>query len=86
MYDMDGDTMKRLVNDPHMRTTDHAGEIAWLRLEGITTGERLRSLAFMTAAELLQGHDETGISLDNWDAPRALVEHLLGHAILENGV
>ncbi len=28
------------------------------------------SLVFAVAAELLQAHDETGISLDDWMAPR----------------
>jgi hypothetical protein len=33
---------------------------------------------------LLQAHDETGISLDDWMAPRLLVERLIGRPIIEN--
>jgi hypothetical protein len=33
---------------------------------------------------LLQAHDETGISLDYWLAPRLLVERLIGGPIIEN--
>lgn len=38
------------------------------------------------AAELLQGHDDTGLSLDHWLAPRMLVEMLIGRSIIENEV
>lgn len=68
------------------RSTDHSGEIAWLRLQAVTAGVRRDELAYLVAAELLQSHDETGSSLDHWDPCRAFVELLLGHEILENYV
>ena len=42
-------------------------------------------LAFETAADLLELHDSTGISLDNWESARGLIEHLLNHSISDNG-
>lgn len=68
------------------RSTDHAGEIAWLRLQAVTAHDRQGELTYLVAAELLQSHDETGSSLDHWEPCRALVELLLGHEILENHV
>ncbi len=41
---------------------------------------------YLVAAELLQGHDETGCSLNQWEPCRALVELLLGHEILKNHI
>lgn len=38
------------------------------------------------AAALLECHDLTGISLDNWRGPREFVEDMIGHRITENGV
>lgn len=80
--------MRRLSGDAvtGYRSTDHSGEIAWLRLEAVTARKRLDELTFLVAAELLQSHDETGCSLDRWDPCRELVELLLGQAILSNGV
>lgn len=79
--------MKRIAGgaETNYRTTDHSGEIAWLRLQGVTEPDRLRALAYLVAADLLQGHDETGLSLDEWEAPRELVELMLGHPVLDNG-
>ena len=68
------------------RSTDHSGEVAWLRLQAVTAQDRQGELAYLVAAELLQSHDETGSSLDHWAPCRALVELLLGHEILENYV
>ena len=80
--------MERLAGDrsTHFRSTDHSGEIAWLRLRAIESGDRRDELIFLVAADLLESHDETGCSLDHWTAPRNLVELLLGEPILENGV
>lgn len=65
----------------------HAAEIRQLRSRA-TSGEPslLMSLAMLAAADLLEAHDETGISLDDWDAPRRLVEYLLQRPISPNGV
>ena len=38
------------------------------------------------AAALLEVHDSTGISLDNWNGPREFVEDLIGTPITENHV
>lgn len=42
-------------------------------------------LALPVAADLLEIHDATGISLDNWPSARTFVERLSGVAITENG-
>lgn len=80
--------MRRLSGDAasSYRSTDHSGEIAWLRLQAVTASSREDELPYLVAAELLQCHDETGCSLDQWEPCRAFVELLLGHAILENYV
>ena len=64
--------------------TDHTDEIAALRSESArlmreTPPEEAQHVdailnaAFETAAALLEVHDATGISLDDWDGPRELV-------------
>ena len=80
--------MRRLSGSAEIgfRSTDHSGEIAWLRLQAVEADDRQDELMYLVAAELLQSHDETGCSLDNWEPCRAFVELLLGHGILENYV
>lgn len=88
--------MATRLNPPqNCRTTDHTEEIERLRRSeavyarfgtNITNTERTIGLAYAVAADLLQAHDDTGISLDNWLYARNLVEHLLEAPILENGV
>ena len=80
--------VRRLRGDAStaFRSTDHSGEIAWLRLQAVTAGVLRDELAFLVAAELLQSHDETGCSLDHWEPCRSFVELMLGRNILENGV
>lgn len=72
---------------------DHSEQIARLRSietvyarlgTDITSTERTIGLAYATAADLLEIHDATGISLDNWTFARNLVEHLLDEPIKEN--
>jgi hypothetical protein len=70
----------------HYRKSDHAEEIARLRERAGLSDERQQALVYAVAAELLQAHDETGISLDDWLAPRLLVELLIGGPIIENEV
>lgn len=82
--------------------TDHTDEIAALRADSMalvrtvdpeqaTDDQALRCAAMMTASDLLEAHDATGISLDTWAGPRALVElclRLLGYpddTFLTNG-
>lgn len=80
-------------------TTDHSQEIVDLRVEAFklneimhldgtcpTEGHIIRSMALSVAADLLELHDRTGISLDNWRSARAMVEFFLHAEILENGV
>lgn len=79
---------RRLPGDAahQFRTTDHREEIIHLRAVARTSSDKLIEVIFETAAELLQSHDETGISLDEWEAPRTMVELLLGEPILRNNV
>lgn len=68
-----------------LASTDHSEEIARLR-ERAKQFEVRDQLVYLVAAELLLAHDETWISLDDWHAPRRLVELLVGDSILENCV
>lgn len=68
------------------RKSDHSDEIAALRDRAGATTDRQEALVLAVAAELLQGHDDTGLSLDHWLAPRMLVEMLIGRSIIENEV
>lgn len=68
----------------HYRRSDHSKEIAQLRRQAGAATESQDALVFAVAAELLQAHDQTGISLDDWLAPRLLVERLIGGPIIEN--
>lgn len=73
--------------------TDHSATIAAMRetqrlmelIPNPTDLEITLRLAVATAADLLELHDTTGISLDHWVAARALVEHLSGTTIEPNG-
>lgn len=82
-----------------MRKTDHNPAILDLRVEAYklnelmrfdgacpTEGHRLREMSLEVAADLLEMHDQGGISLDNWVSARSLVEELIHSRILENGV
>lgn len=44
------------------------------------------AMARRLAADLLEAHDETGISLDGWDNARQFVETMTPGPILESGV
>ena len=67
----------------HYRRSDHSPEIAQLRTQ-VEDGTVLEALTKAVAADLLQAHDETGISLDDWLSARLLVELLIGKPILQN--
>lgn len=43
---------------------------------------RERRITIRLAAELLEAHDDTGISLDAWPTAREFVEHHLGSSVL----
>lgn len=78
----------RLVDDPHYRTTDHNIEITAMREkakeivqkypiggeERAPESEFWKCTILMASAALLECHDATGISLDDWVGPRELVE------------
>lgn len=80
--------MARRLDKPNAwgGSTDHSIEIAALQWMAGISEDLQDSLVYGTAAELLASHDQTGISLDEWLAPRMLVEHLLGKPIIESGV
>ena len=65
--------------------TSHRVEIDALRGLAINVEDDLQSLMLLVASDLLEMHDATGISLDNWPSARGLVEKLIGHSITENG-
>lgn len=48
--------------------------------------EQVLQDAATLAADLLDLHKRTGISLDNWDAARRFVEHHTGEQVVPNGV
>lgn len=66
--------------------TDHSRQIAQLR-EGLGDAHHMSDeyLARYLAADLLEAHDDTGISLDCWVAAREFVERHVGFEIEENG-
>ncbi len=57
--------------------TDHSSQIAQLRSTGTTE--------CLAAAAILEVHDTTGLSLDNWWDVRDWVETLINGSIEENG-
>jgi hypothetical protein len=70
-------------------TTNHAAQIKSLReqrdvLEA--NGATDDCLLYDLAADLLEIHDATGISLDNWRSARLFVEEMIEGEITENGV
>lgn len=79
--------MSRRLDKPNASggTTDHSQEIARLRVRS-RVKEQYDRLVYQVAADLLEMHDSSGCSLDNWPAARALVELLIGDEIVESGV
>lgn len=68
-----------------MIRTNHLREIAFLHfLADRSLGDERISLRL--AAELLEAHDDTGISLDDWPTARRFVEGHLGSPISPNAV
>lgn len=80
-------------------TTNHVEEIDQLRaraaeLRTLRPNPRppqdavvvLEVCALETAAALLEVHDASGISLDDWVGPRQLIDFFIGPRFLENGV
>lgn len=79
--------MSRRLEQPNASggTTDHSQEIARLRSRA-KTKEHYDKLVYELAADLLETHDASGISLDDWTVARALVELLIGDSIIESGI
>lgn len=76
-----------------MTRTDHAGDIEKLREVAAIKVSPMSSKAMLlqqktyaVAADLLEMHDATGVSLDNWESAKDLIELLIGHPITKNGV
>lgn len=75
-----------------MPKTDHSEKIAKLRAGADrartrkTIEAKQAAINLDCAAALLEVHDATGISLDNWPPVRAFVEYLISEPIQENGV
>lgn len=68
--------------------TDHSREIERLRIASPPDTSPWLSdqdVARLLAADLLELHDETGISLDAWISAREFVERTAGILITENG-
>lgn len=65
------------------RRSDHTAEIAQLRTQ-VADGTVLEALTVAVAADLLEAHDQTGVSLDDWLSARLLVELLIGKPIVES--
>lgn len=69
--------------------TDHFIHIDRLRGRAITqreTGDYFEAASAALAADLLEMHDATGISLDGWATARLFVELQIGCSIQENRV
>ena len=56
--------------------TDHSEDIARLRESD--------AVEIQVAADLLELHDWTSLSLDDWHTARTWVESLMGHPLEEN--
>lgn len=67
--------------------TDHSVEVARLRASCPPDTHELTDdqVATLLAADLLEVHDDTGISLDTWITAREFVERRIGRTIAENG-
>lgn len=69
--------------------TDHTEQVAELRARagGSDTAGDLtdEQVDLFLAADLLEAHDDTGISLDAWVSARTFVERHAGITITENG-
>lgn len=66
------------------RSTDHSKEIARLLSVAASETDRDDMISVRLAAELLQAHDDTGVSLADWPTALQFVESHLGHPVLPN--
>lgn len=65
--------------------TPHGKDIHRLRVMAEKMPSKIERLAMELAADLLEAHDATGISLDNWPSARGFVENYIECPIKENG-
>lgn len=79
--------MPRRLDQPNRYggTTDHSDVIEVLRLLG-DIAHGMEGIELRLAADLLEAHDQTGISLDDWPNARRFVEVLSGVDVIPNGV
>lgn len=67
------------------RTTDHSAEIDHaLAHLARSDGDGDEALCRRLAVDLLQAHDETGLSLDDWPTARQFVERFIVVTVLPN--
>jgi hypothetical protein len=81
--------MARKLDKPNASggTTDHSVEIAVLRQLAYEVRFNHNLLIQLNlAADLLESHDQSGISLDNWSWARQYVESYIGVRVIPNGV
>lgn len=67
-----------------MARTDHSSQVTELRRQSYNAVPPQKYIVG-TAADLLEMHDATGISLDNWPNAREMVEYFLSAEITKNG-
>lgn len=79
--------MGRRLDKPNASggTTDHSELVARLRVRS-RQKERYDQIVYELAADLLEMHDSSACSLDNWKPARDLVELLVGEEILESNI
>ncbi len=73
---------KHVIHPVWGPTTDHTQEVALLHERAAQVCDPVEQITIRLAAELLEAHDDTGISLDHWTTARDFVELHLGHAVL----
>lgn len=80
--------MARKLDEPNRYggTTDHSEEIAQLREYARYLDNHFDILCRFLAADLLEAHDQTGISLDDWPYARRFVEQFTESPVLPNCV
>lgn len=54
--------------------TNHSNEIAMMRRAANTLPDAFLANSILVASDLLELHDATGLSLDNWNVARVFVE------------
>lgn len=78
--------MSRRLDRPNASggNTDHSEEIAELRRRASSSNDRDFVINLNLAADLLEAHDESGISLDDWPWARQFVERAIAAPVIPN--